>query len=148
MADAKTWREAGLTPGRRPKGGQQTPLQGRLWAAGWGAGSHPRTPAPAAGLGSGILGGVGVGLRPIIPNVPKGGLRREGRHQLRETAGQRGSWSPEPCALLVPWGLLSELPPLAWAQPWGSRAPPQVTFSPTPQGAAPAPLLRNITKLR
>ena len=30
----------------------------------------------------------------------------------------------------------------------GLQVPLQVTFSPTPQGAAPAPLLRNITKLR
>lgn len=121
------------------------PPQGRLWAAGQGAGSHHRAPAPAAGLGSGISGGVGVGLWPVIPDVPKGGPRQEGRHQLRETTGHRGPGALSPaCAL----GFTLRAASSGLGTALGLQGPLQVTFSPTPQGAAPAPLLHNILKLR
>lgn len=68
-----------------------------------------------------------------------------GRAGTREATGHRGPGALSPaCAL----GFTLRAASSGLGTALGLQGPPQVTFSPTPQGAAPAPLLRNILKLR
>ena len=144
-----------LTVGRQQGGRRKGPEVGRAeprretggWAAdastgqglgsGAGGGSHPRATAPAAVLGSGISGGIGVGL-PVagsgcgllfLMSLREGQGRRAGTSSERPPAS-RGPGAPSPaCAL----GFTPELPPLAWAQPWGFRAPHKSCSPPLPR---------------
>lgn len=141
---AEPWRDTGGWAADAPSG--------QALGSGAGAGSHPQAPAPAAVLGSGISGGIGVGLPVAGPgcgllflmSLREGQGGRAGTSSERPPAS-RGPGAPSPaCAL----GFTLRAASSGLGTALGLQGPPQVMFSPTPQGAAPAPLLRNIPKLR
>ena len=139
-------------PRRETRGWAADAPTGQALGSGAGGGCHPRATAPAAVLGSCISGGIGVGL-PVaglgcgllfLMSLREGQGRRAGTSSERPPAS-RGPGAPRPaCAL----GFTLRAASSGLGTALGLQGPPQVMFSPTPQGAAPAPLLHNISKLR